>query len=571
MDSLILRDYQKKLADDITDAWTHHRAVLAWLPTGGGKTEIAVHFAQRVAKTGGCTLFVVDRKTLAGQTRQRYATKYGMLTGLLRGEDTFVRGYEPVVIATVQTLRARSKHPDVRAVLDRVELIVLDEAHIRFKHHDELASMCPNARILGLSATPLRDGLAQSFGALVRGPSYADLIEQGHLVGCRYFVPHTEDIRDALKSINVASTGDYVPSQLSALMRERTLIGDVVAHWRERGADRSTICFAVDIAHSKALCDMFLASGVAAEHIDHRTDDDERAEVFSRFRYGVTRVLCSVAVLAVGFDSPIASCAILARPTLSLSLHIQQIGRVMRPHAGKADALILDHAANVLRHGKVETFEPPELSEIDGSSDRKPRQKVSACFACHECRAVLSRGQRVCSECGHELARRNVVDFRAATLIEHASDPRTTLTTNELRTLYLELRFIHEARGHDWGKACGIAFAQLKENYNFIAPWSWRSELPRPPSQRTINLATSWRIAYSKAQLKLRRASIAILKTAPPPCRACGSTQTTVGPGKGPHAASLRCGDCDAFVKWLPACTSRMQPRNEPPRAGATP
>lgn len=543
MADLILRDYQARLVEDIRTAWARTRSVIAWAPTGAGKTEIAVYLAKAEESQHGSTLFVVDRKTLAGQARQRYGMKYGMLTGLLRGEDTFIRGYEPALIATVQTLKARWDHPEVKAALDRITLVVIDEAHIRFRHHQAVIEQLPNARILGLSATPLRDGLGLIFGELVKGPSYDRLIEAGHLVRARYFVPHAEDVADALDGVGVASTGDYVNAQLSALMRQRTIIGDVVETWREKSEGRPTICFAVDIAHSKALCDGFLQAGTPAEHIDLRTSEDDRAAMFQRFRSGRTKVLCSIVVLGVGFDAPNAACAILARPTLSLTMHVQQVGRVLRACEGKSDALILDHSGNVLRHGKVEDFEPPPLSEIDKRTDKVSKTHVSDFFPCSECRAVMPPGQRVCHECGHEIARRNTVDHVPGKLIEEGGK-RERMTQAELRGLYLELRFMAKARGYKEG----WAYYKLREHFDFKAPYDWKSLSPSRPTTRTTNLVLSWSIAFAKRRQKERRAQ-AVAHA----CPACGSIEQTRGPGTGPHQARLQCGGCGHFLRWLPA------------------
>lgn len=544
MRELILRDYQQRLVDDIRGAWTRDRRVLAYMPTGAGKTEVSVYLAQREADIGGCTLFVVDRRTLAAQARNRYGAEYGMLTGLIRGEDTFVRGYEPVLVGTVQTLAARWDHPEIRAALARVTLIVMDEAHIRFQHHQAIVDHLPHARVLGLSATPLRDGLGLMFNELVRGPGYADLIERGYLVPGRYFLPAIEDVERGLRDVATASTGDYVNSQLSELMRRRTIVGDVIETWRERGENRRTICFAVDIAHSKALCDGFLRAGVPAEHIDLHTTEDDRTAMFRRFRRGDTRVLCSVAVLAVGFDEPMASCAILARPTLSLTMHIQQIGRVLRAAEGKADALILDHAANVLRHGKVEDFIPPDLSEIDKQTDRAARNHVSDQFPCPDCRAVMNPGQRVCQECGHEMARDNSVDHVHGRLIE-APEDHQAITGDELQNLYCELRAIHRGRGKDADAASKQAWAQIRSHFDFSCPRAWRFLPEKTPTAATVNLDLSWRIAYRKRMEKERK------KAPVQPC-ACGSTATVRGPGSGPHAARLSCAECGRFRQWIP-------------------
>ena len=503
MDKLILRDYQQTFVDDVIAAWRRQRAIMGWLPTGAGKTEIAVWFSMLERDNDGCALFVVDRKTLARQARERYSSKYGLLTGLIRGEDTYIRGYEPVLVATVQTLKARWDRPEIKHALERVTMVVVDEAHIKFEHHDEIIRHLPDAKILGLSATPLRDGLGRMYGELVEGPSYEKLIALGYLVRGRYFEPHTEDIADGLRRMGVASTGDFVNAQLSELMRNRTIIGDVVQTWRDKAEGRSTICFGVDIAHSKELCDAFLQANIPAEHIDERTDEDDRLAMFKRFREGRTKVLCSIIILGVGFDEPIASCAILARPTLSLSLHIQQVGRVLRPYPGKESALILDHAGNALRHGRVETFSPPALSEITKHSDRKTKTAAAEAFACPDCRALMVPPQRVCAECGHEIARRTTVDFIDGDLVEsHA--PRMTRNDDATQRLYQEL--LGCARGN--GYKSGWAYMQMLNHYDFKAPYGWKSLPALIPSQRTLNLVQSWKIAYWKAKKKAERLAV---------------------------------------------------------------
>jgi superfamily II DNA or RNA helicase len=161
-------------------------------------------------------------------------------------------------------------------------------------------------------------------------------------------------VAKGLADVAVASTGDYKDAELSALMRKKTIIGDIVTHWQRKAENRPTIVFCVDRAHARDVAEDFAATGVPSGYIDMATPDDERAELFAAFRAGTIRVLCSVFVLAIGFDEPRASCVILARPTLSLSLHIQQLGRGLRPFEGKADCLVLDHACNVARHGRVE-------------------------------------------------------------------------------------------------------------------------------------------------------------------------------------------------------------------------
>ena len=496
--TLTLRDYQAQLLADIREAWDSDPRVMAWLPTGGGKTEISVQLAREEEARKGVTLFVVERKTLARQAADRFR-KYGMLVGILRGEDTHVRGYEPVIVASIQTIASRKDYGLVADTLARVTLIVVDEAHIRFKDHTTVEEACPDARVVGLSATPLRDGLGNHFDTLARGPSYEWMIEHGHLVRPRYFLPDLSSLTKGMRGVAVSSTGDFAQDQLAKLMREKAIIGDVVTTWQAKAEGRQTIVFCVDIAHSKDVCDSFQLAGVAAEHIDQRTKEDERAGMFERFRTGQTKVLCSIGVLSLGFDQPIASCAVLARPTLSLALHVQQVGRVMRPHPDKGDCIVLDHAGNVIRHGRVEEFCPPELSDLDRHSDKKKRTDSAAdYFPCPQCSAVMDPGQRVCKECGHEIQRKNDVHFVPGELQEQAGE--VVAMEERMREMYAELRYYARQKGYK----DGWAYFKMKEEMQFQPPFHWRHDGMKMPTVGTLNYIKSWNIAFAKRKQKER-------------------------------------------------------------------
>lgn len=498
MAELHLRDYQHKIVSDIYEAWaTGDQRVVVALPTGGGKTEIACALAKAAQDAGGRVLFIVGSKTLARQAAARFA-KYGMTVSILRGEDTFVRHYAPVTVASIQTLKRREKHPDVTLTLAQTSLVIVDEAHIRHKAHDEVLLRLGSTRAVGLTATPLRDGLALFYQSLIRGPSYEDMIEAGHLVRPRYFLPTPDAFARALRGVRVVSTGDFDQRGLSVLMREKVIVGDLVETWQEKASDRPTIVFCVDKAHAKEITDAFLAAGVSTGYVDDKTKQDERAQIFRSFRNGELRVLVSIDVLSVGFDEPAAACAVLARPTLSLSLHVQQVGRVLRPHDGKQDCVILDHAGNVMRHGRIEDFRPPELSDIDKHSDRKKRTEGESDYRpCPECKALMSPKQRVCGECGHELARpSNVVVIRGDLVEDGRGDDRATV--EEMQLLYLELRYINQERGKDPEAAARQAYAQLIGNCNYKAPIAWRRLDPVPPRSATVRLVKSWAIAYRK-------------------------------------------------------------------------
>lgn len=374
------RPYQTRMVEAIHQAWADgHQRVLGCLPTGGGKTEVAIDIIAREASPTNRVLVIVDRKVLVSQWAARIQKHGHDAAGLLQGENT-TRVYAPVVVGTAQSIRTRvlRDNPDL---LD-YKLVVIDESHIWHGTHGDVLDALPDARVLGLSATPLREGLGQWFDNMVVGSTIKELTAEGWLVPAKHYAPSAAAIEAALADVGVRA-GDYRVDQLSVCMRNKLVIGDVVSGWKARGENRQTIAFCVDKQHAAELSDEFNAAGIASAAVVDETPDETRAELFARFNKGELRIMCSVGVLSIGFDSPVASCAILARPTLSTSLYVQQGGRVLRPHEGKHCALILDHAANTQRHGLLIDFEPPEhLSLIDKAADKKARKDKPLSWVC---------------------------------------------------------------------------------------------------------------------------------------------------------------------------------------------
>ena len=479
---MILRTYQTEMVAAIRAAWAAgQRRVLGSLPTGGGKTEVAIDILRDEATPTSRVLVLVERKVIAGLWADRLQ-RHGITdVGVLQGSNTR-KLYSSTIVATAQTIRTRGVPADVG-------LIVIDECHIWHKAHDQVLASASGARVLGLTATPLREGLGTRFDKMIVGSTIRELIRLGHLVQPRYFAPRHEAVEAALALVPVRA-GDFATDALSAAMRTKSIIGDVVGGWKRRGEDRQTIAFCVDKAHAAELAGEFQAAGVVAEVIVDDTDDDDRARILGAFDRLEVRVLCSVGVLAVGFDSPVASCAIMARPTLSLSLFVQQGGRVLRPFPGKADALVLDHAANTLRHGKLEDFAPPtELSQINRTSDKKSRRAATDGWVCKHCAAINDRADDTCTECGHPRRRQTAVVVLDGELVQVDVTAGAALpgpTVVEVQLFYRMCLWFGRTKG--FKKPEAWAYYAMQRRFRFdadaarrLGTWGWRDLAVIPP------------------------------------------------------------------------------------------
>lgn len=429
------------------------KRVMVYAPTGAGKSELAVAFAQLANDRGRKVLFLVHRKDLVRQQAERFQ-KYGITTGILQGQNTW-RPHSPITVGSIQTFSSRQKF----GWQFDFDLVIVDEAHrcAGSKQYLELFRKWNNLPIIGLSATPFAKGLGKKhewgtlFEDMIIVSTIRELIEQGFLVDCEAYAPSAPD----LSKVKITA-GDYNLEQLGEAVDKPGLVGDIVKHWNRLANGKQTLCFATNIAHSKNICNQFRDSGVIVEHIDCYTPEDERNQIIDRFRRGEITVLSNVGILTEGFDAPAAACMILARPTRSLSLYIQMAGRILRPHHDKDVALILDHSATLARLGFPTDDLPLELDDgkpkkAEGSDKKeKPTEKV-----CSSCGYVDRKRRHKCPSCGFAPEKKPDIETKAGELVKFVRK-----TTEEKQAIYSALLGYARMKGYAAGW-CSHAYREL--------------------------------------------------------------------------------------------------------------
>ena len=485
------RPYQQEAIQEVEDAYqAGHRRVCLAMPTGSGKTYTASQIIRKHAERGEHSLFIVDRVELVHQAADTLH-RMGLQVGILQGENTDMRPTDEATVASIQTIRSRG--------VGFSHFIVIDECHVLHKAHIELLKNLFWIPVLGLSATPMRPDLGKHFTCLVRGPSVAQLMKSGDLVGAIHaYAPGADAMRRLLDSVQTRC-GDYIERQLSTTLNRKELVGDLVRTWTDKASDRQTLCFAVDIAHSKAIVEDFRADGINAEHLDAYTPAMDRQRLITAFREHEVQILSSVNVLGIGFDVPAASCAILARPTLSEILYRQQVGRVLRPCDGKPDALLLDHAGNCLRFGLPQDFIVPDLTAEDHTSTQAKR-KLQKMTSCQECGYVLEPGQLTCPACGLDRQRRKAsVHYLDGRLVEFgASDTGDERFTQEQRKNWY-LAFLWQARRRNRKDGWAAHAWRSKFQTEHWPAWGWNELEPVIPTQEQARWIRYYEIRQAKS------------------------------------------------------------------------
>lgn len=394
-----LRDYQRDLLTGVQASLAPEQArVMMQLPTGGGKTVIAGALLNEWLKGGRKAVWLTHRKELATQTRDLLvsANVYASVDSHWSPGEDAPAWQNGVAILMAQTVSRRTAKMSVWSNYGGEDLMIIDEAHHASADGWTRAMQQWPGRILGVTATPWRlskkEGFDHLFSVLLCGPSVVDLQSSNHLCGAQVLRPSSQWI---IYGGAVGVDGDYTDSGIEAANQDNLMTAGALRFWQEQAQDRQTIVYAVSVNHARNLAAVFRNAGVPAAAMLGSTKDKERAAVIAAFRRGSLKVLVNVAVATEGFDLPDASCVVITRPTRSLTLYLQMVGRGLRPKEDNGNCLILDLAANSEFHGL------PENDREWSLEPRKAQQDVGdpVTVWCDRCKSVSPAARHNCQNC----------------------------------------------------------------------------------------------------------------------------------------------------------------------------
>ena len=480
-----LRKYQEQAIQKLRDhVRAGRRRILLVAPTGAGKTVI---LANIIRTSSVPVLFVAHRMELIDQTVSQLAKQGITNVGVIRADDERTNPNAATQVASIQSL-ARRKKPEAG-------IVIIDECHRgasdSYLTHIFEAPEYKDCIILGFTATPTRqDGrpLGNLFECMEVVTTYAQLIREGFIVA-----PECYDggpSQPNLSSVRIIG-GDYDEGALGEVMRDQNLVGGLVDHWLKlahmypkpdgtigmvAGPRRRTFVFAVNIAHSRDICERFSAAGVRIAHLDGDTPEAERRSIVKALGDGELEAISSVGVLLEGVDVPSAKCVVHARPTQSIVLFRQSTGRILRPwHPGCPPGcmlhpsqvpLLLDHASNISRHGYPHEDLHWELTAKARRMEKRERLKI-----CKGCFAHVKSARSLCPYCGYMF----VPEDDKEKMIEETQQQlvRRSTTPEEMKRAFYD-SMVRLAKSRGWRP--GAAAAKFKGHYGTWPAYAWSEE-----------------------------------------------------------------------------------------------
>ena len=340
MKEIKLFDYQEDMKERIEKALRLHRSVMAQMPTGTGKTYLLTAVIDSFVSNNPMekVWIVAHRRELVSQI-----------------EET-VRKFHSYSASNTSSLLSSVKAMSIQWLMrhyDEIEeepgMIVIDEAHHALaKTYKEMWERFPNAKFLGLTATPCRlngKGFTDLFDVLVQSWGVPEFISKGRLATYDFVSIKSDGVTQRLiDSLQKrGADGDYQNKEMDMLLNKKPSIERLYQSLEEFGKDRKGIVYAINISHAQKIKKLYQEHGVKAIAIDSKTPAVERQQDIEAFKKGDIQVLVNVDIFSEGFDCPDVEFVQLARPTLSLANYLQMVGRGLRVAKGKKNCVIIDN------------------------------------------------------------------------------------------------------------------------------------------------------------------------------------------------------------------------------------
>ena len=489
---LKLREHQLEVVEKLIAGFNLHRCQILYAPTGFGKTEVAMAMMLEVSKQFKKTAMILDRVVLVEQTSLRLG-KYQIPHGVMQANHWRNQPHERIQICSAQTLEKRK-------IIPEMELLIVDECHVQRRGTLELIKNNPNLKVIGLTATPFTNGLGNTYTNVVGASPTSDLIQKGWLTPLKVYIAKEIDMTGAKKN----SFGEWAESE--ATDRGMKITGDIVTEWVKltyaifKGPAK-TIIFCSGVKHGRDLEEKFNEAGYNFKSISYKEDDEYKRETIEDFSRPDTKIVGLIAtdILTRGFDVSDVMIGVSARPfSKSFSSHVQQMGRIMRPHEGKEWAYWLDHSGNYLRFRKEwdELYDEgvKELKDGAESTKKEPTEKEKKQSKCPACNGLWTSKTDVCDECGHVRESKKMFESVAGELVEFGGVARKAETN--ATQFYAEILYYSRLQGYKDGWAA----YKYKEKFG-IFPSRYLSGIePQPPSNKTLGWIKSRNIAYAKAR-----------------------------------------------------------------------
>lgn len=441
-----LRHYQKSAIDGLYNWFRKYDgSPLVVMPTGTGKAFTICAFIQQAIEQYPHTRIInlthvkeLIQQNYESMIRLWYNAPAGVYSAGLKSRDL----HSQIIFAGIQSIYKKAEQ------IGKIDLVIVDEAHMISRDDSSmygqfltaLEEINPNIKLIGFTATPFRlpcgllyKGDDRLFDGIAYEYNIRDAIEEGYL--CEVRTKQTETILDVTGVKKVGGDFQEKALQIAVDVDETTkaAVEEIVTLGKDRG---SWLIFCAGVKHAEHVRDEIRSHGISCETISSNTKPNDRDAILAAFRAGLIRCVTNVGVLTTGFDAPCVDLIGALRPTQSLVLWIQMLGRGMRIAEGKDDCLVLDFAGNTERHGVID-----RISVNDNRGSGEGEAPIKICPVCDE---INYAGVRFCRACGEEFPE-NEIDIKKTA-------SKGALLSNQLKPLWTSVSSVKYYRHQKAGK-----------------------------------------------------------------------------------------------------------------------